>query len=364
MSDIELECPCECDARSQEFRSSYALGALGFVVLVVLALFSLQAVPNLHYGIRYNTAGKWADVDNVYTAGRYLIGPWNTFVLFPAVVQNVEFSNTFGLAASGHRYPALHTRTKEGLALNLEVSLQYRLKEAQVGKLYTEFNVDFQNFFVSTIRESVIKVAADYEAYQLWDQRKEVGNQMQREVNAVLNRTYAECWGLQLLDIALPKAFDQSIVQTQVQNQAISTEKFAQESTQIRAMTSVIESQYEKEIKVITAAGEANYTLITKTAKAFAKKLVLDTEAEVLQKIREELNLVKGNLVTYQKYAALPSMENASLFYGFGDDSKVLVETPSLTASVQAPQVAPAPAVPAVPAPRMLSDRGDGRQRP
>ena len=30
---------------------------------------------------------------------------------------------------------------------------------AQVGKLYTEFNVDFQDFFVSTIRESVIKVA-------------------------------------------------------------------------------------------------------------------------------------------------------------------------------------------------------------
>eukprot|EP00435_Cladocopium_sp_Y103_P026668 s633_g6.t1 len=228
MSDVELECPCECEGRTQELRTSYALGGLGFVVLVVLALFSLQAVPNLHYGIRYNTAGKWADVDNVYTAGRYLIGPWNTFVLFPSVVQNVEFSNTFGLAASGHRYPALHTRTKEGLALNLEVSLQYRLKQEQVGKLYTEFNVDFQNFFVSTIRESVIKVAADYEAYQLWDQRKEVGNQMQREVNAVLNRTYAECWGLQLLDIALPKAFDQSIVQTQVQNQAISTEKFAQ----------------------------------------------------------------------------------------------------------------------------------------
>eukprot|EP00435_Cladocopium_sp_Y103_P028909 s633_g7.t1 len=40
-----------------------------------------------------------------------------------------------------------------------------------------------------------------------------------------------------------------------------------EESTQIRAMTSVIESQYDKKIKVITAAGEANYTLITKTAK-------------------------------------------------------------------------------------------------
>eukprot|EP00434_Breviolum_minutum_P006276 symbB.v1.2.005536.t1/scaffold323.1/size229223/13 len=232
MSDIELECPCDTQNCPQEIQSnsSVVLGGLGLFALVVLAIVSLQAVPNLHYGIRYNTARKWADVDNVYTAGRYFIGPWNTFVLFPAVVQNVEFSNTFGLATSGQRYPALHTRTKEGLALNLEVALQYRLKEREVGRLYTEFNVDFQNFFVSTIRESVIKVAADYEAYQLWDRRKEVGNQMQQEVNAVLNKTYAECWGLQLLDIALPKAFDQSIVQTQVQNQAISTEQYAQDS--------------------------------------------------------------------------------------------------------------------------------------
>eukprot|EP00439_Symbiodinium_sp_Y106_P030076 s1723_g3.t1 len=156
--------------------SAYACGGLGALLLAALAISCLKAVPNLHYGIRYNHAQKYADVDNIYTAGRYFIGPWSSFVIFPAKVQNVEFSNTYGLAASG-------------LALNLEVSLQYRLRLAEVGKLYTEFNVDFQDFFVSTIRDTLIKVAADYEAYQLWDQRKQVGDQMQSEVNAVLGRT-------------------------------------------------------------------------------------------------------------------------------------------------------------------------------
>jgi len=249
-------------------------------------------------------------------------------VIFPAKVQNVEFSNTYGLPRSGDRYPALHTRTKEGLALNLEVSLQYRLNQSQVGHLYTEFNVDFQDFFVSTIRDTLIKVAADYEAYQLWDQRKQVGDQMQKEVNEVLSRTYAECWGLQLLDIALPKAFDKSIVETQVQNQAVSTEKFAQESAQIRAVTSVIESEFDRQIKVINASGEANYTLITRTAKAKAKKLILDTEASILGKIRDELHLAKSDLVTYQRYAAVSTMSNASLFYGFPGSTQVLVEPP------------------------------------
>jgi len=331
MADDELECPFDpqnCPAPPEELRagSAYACGGLGALLLAVLAISCLKAVPNLHYGIRYNHAQKYADVDNIYTAGRYFIGPWSSFVIFPAKVQNVEFSNTYALAAHGHRYPALHTRTKEGLALNLEVSLQYRLRLAEVGKLYTEFNVDFQDFFVSTIRDTLIKVAADYEAYQLWDQRKQVGDQMQSEVNAVLGRTYAECWGLQLLDIALPSAFDKSIVETQVQNQAISTEKFAQESAQIRAVTSVIESEYDRQIKVIRATGSANYTLITRRAKAAAKKLVLNTEAEILKKIREELQLTKEDLVSYQRYAAVSTMSNASLFYGFGDASQVLLQ--------------------------------------
>ncbi|CAJ1413810.1 unnamed protein product [Effrenium voratum] len=320
---MELECPCDLGDCPEDIRatSAYTIGGGCAFLAVALALLSLQAVPNLHYGIRYNNAQKWADIDNVYTSGRYFIGPWNSFVLFPALVQNVEFSNAFALAASGNRYPALHTRTKEGLALNLEVALQYKLRQQDVGKLYTEFNVDSESFFVSTIRDTLIKVAADYEAHHLWDQRKQVGDQMQREVNTVLNRT---CWGLQLLDIALPKAFDESIVMTQVQNQAIATEKFAQESAQIRAVTHVIESKFDKDIKVISASGEANYTLITKTAKANAKKLVLDTEATVLKKIKDELHLLNENLVLYQKYASLPAMSNASLFYGLGS-AQVLV---------------------------------------
>ncbi|CAJ1413809.1 unnamed protein product [Effrenium voratum] len=344
---MELECPCDLGDCPEDIRatSAYTIGGGCAFLAVALALLSLQAVPNLHYGIRYNNAQKWADIDNVYTSGRYFIGPWNSFVLFPALVQNVEFSNAFALAASGNRYPALHTRTKEGLALNLEVALQYKLRQQDVGKLYTEFNVDSESFFVSTIRDTLIKVAADYEAHHLWDQRKQVdgkmlpvsksclicfrnfkvGDQMQREVNTVLNRTYAECWGLQLLDIALPKAFDESIVMTQVQNQAIATEKFAQESAQIRAVTHVIESKFDKDIKVISASGEANYTLITKTAKANAKKLVLDTEATVLKKIKDELHLLNENLVLYQKYASLPAMSNASLFYGLGS-AQVLVD--------------------------------------
>eukprot|EP00913_Durusdinium_trenchii_P011000 g10325.t1 len=99
-------------------------------------------------------------------------------------------------------------------------------------------------------------------------------------------------------------------------------------------MTSVIESQFDKRIKVIKAGGEANYTLITKTAKAKAKKMVLDTEAKVLENIKDQLHLVKKDLVSYQRYAALPIMSDAKLFYGFGSESQVLVDAPRVMSPI------------------------------
>jgi len=46
---------------------------------------------------------------------------------------------------------SLHSRTREGLSLHLQISLQYRLIREQVGKLYTEFNMAYQDTFIDTI---------------------------------------------------------------------------------------------------------------------------------------------------------------------------------------------------------------------
>ncbi|CAE8609555.1 unnamed protein product, partial [Polarella glacialis] len=276
----------------------------GVGCLVVLSAFfaaiSVGSVEPLTYGIRYNGFNKYAEVDRVYHNGRYFIGPWNSFVLFPAVAQTIEFSNQPRLVSSGTRkdahwhregYAALHTRTKEGLALDLEVSLQYKLKENEVGLLYEEFNTNYQAMFTSTIRDTLIKAAAEYEAYQLWEERKQVGDRMQELVNEVLAVTYAECWGLQLLDISLPAEFDKSIVATQIQSQTIATMQYLQVATKTRAETRVIEAEFARKVKVIRAGARANYTLTTKVARAKAKQTILNAEASVLGQARTRLKL-------------------------------------------------------------------------
>jgi regulator of protease activity HflC (stomatin/prohibitin superfamily) len=301
-----------------------------FVCLVLLGLFgifSLGAVTPLHYGICYNSFTKAAQTDNVYVPGRYLIFPWNSFLLFPSDVQTIEFANEAGLAVSGIRYEPLHTRTKEGLGLHLQVSLQYRLRKEHLGKLYSEFNMNYAQVFISSLRDVLIKAASEYEAAQLWTERSQVGDVMQELVDKELRNMYAECWGLQLMVIDLPDLFENSIVHTQVQKQAVQTRRNQQISTQIRAETTVIKAEYDRRVKVLMAQGHANFTFTTKQAQAHAQQLRIDTESDILAKVKDKLHLDAEGLVLYQKYGALDDLDTASLFFGFGGNSQVMIQS-------------------------------------
>lgn len=299
-----------------------------FVCLILCGLFalaSLGAVAPLQYGIRYNSFTKAAQLDKVYAPGRYFIFPWNNFLIFPSNVQTIEFTNEPALDVSGIRYEPLHTRTKEGLGLHLQVSLQYKLLDAHLGKLYSEFNMNYAQVFISSLRDVLIKAASEYEASQLWSERDKVGNMMQELVNKELQGMYAECWGLQLMVIDLPDLFENSIVHTQVQKQSVRTRQNEQISAKIHAETTVIKAEYDRKVKVLMAQGQANYTFATKHAQALAQRQRIDVEAEVLSQVQDELGLDAESLVLYQKYGAVNDLDQASLFYGFSDGSQVMI---------------------------------------
>merc|ERR1711908_157214 len=110
-------------------------------------------------------------------------------------------------------------------------------------------------------------------------------------VNKALQRTFAECWGLQLLLIDLPPSFETSIVSTQVRKQTVRSQRMTKESTRIHAETEVIKAGYDKQVRVIMAEGHANYTFITKQAQAHAQQLRIDTEAQVLANVSSDLGI-------------------------------------------------------------------------
>eukprot|EP00933_Yihiella_yeosuensis_P035016 TRINITY_DN28493_c0_g1_i1.p1 TRINITY_DN28493_c0_g1~~TRINITY_DN28493_c0_g1_i1.p1 ORF type:complete len:415 (+),score=61.21 TRINITY_DN28493_c0_g1_i1:78-1322(+) len=286
-------------------------GCISLIALLIVVLVSLGSLDPTEYGLRYNRISKTVDKSYVYRGGRHLIGPFASFLVFPATVKSLEFSNR-----SQAQAPPLGTRTAEGLALNLHVAFQYHLIRDQVPQLYQSTNIMYESLYMKIARDIILRAAAQYNAPQYWTERRAIGESMLSEVNAALKASHAECTGLQLLVIELPSQYESSIVATQVQKQDIKSKENEQKAAIIRAQIKVMIADYQKNITVTLASANANASYATKAAAARATKMKIDAESQAFDSVSSQLNLSTSGLVDYQRNFAYQSMDNASFLSG------------------------------------------------
>lgn len=296
-----------------------AVAACVTLLLCVFLIASFGSVKQNEYGLVFNWVTK-SITPKVYHGGRHFIGPFNTFIQFPATVQTVEFSDRVGRRTSD----PLHTRTKEGLGLNLSISFQYKLKPADIPKLFALTNTLYEGLFTRLARDQLLEAAAEYEGPQYWLERDTIADYMQKLVGQNLNQSYATLRSLQLLDIQLPTTYEDSITKTQVQNQLIQTRKNQQVAASIRADTEILKSKYERDISVTQAGARANFTLKTKTAQAEASARKISAEAEALEYVRKTMNLTTDDTVGYARLTAYSQLENATLLANMGNAMPML----------------------------------------
>ena len=60
---------------------------------MILLLISMDSLEPLQYGITYNKITKVIGTD-IYESGRYLIGPTKSFIVYPANLVVIEFSDS------------------------------------------------------------------------------------------------------------------------------------------------------------------------------------------------------------------------------------------------------------------------------
>lgn len=293
---------------------------LAFVASVAVFM-SIGQVDQNQYGLVMNWVTKQIG-DTVYHGGTHLIYPWNTFVRFPATIQTIEFSERPLM----HTSSKLHTRTKEGLGLHLSIAFEYKLNPDYIPQLYALTNLNYEGLFTRIARDQLLEAASEYEGPQYWQNRKQIGDHMRRLVDSQLRDSYASLWGLQLLVIDLPDQYEDSITKTQVQQQMTKTRQNEQIAASIRADIEVMGADYAKQISVIQAGADANYTLNTKLAQAEAAKRRIAAEAKALAFTRKELKLSAAAAVEYQQLGAYAGLENATFL------ANVLGTTPVVNA--------------------------------
>lgn len=234
-------------------------------IVMILLLCSMDTIEPLNYGLPYNKITKQIG-DEAYDAGRYLIGPFKSFIVYPASMVTIEFSDARGATAE-----ALQTRTAEGLGLTLYVSFQYEIMKKEIPKLYNLANINYHSTFVRISRDIILKVGSQYNATVYWTNRGMVGDKMKEALDEQLKMAYARCRYLQILRVDLPKTYEDSIVATQVEVQKTNMRKFEQQAELIRQNISVIVSEAEQIIRVTNATGQAEAYRIKQFAQVIIK---------------------------------------------------------------------------------------------
>jgi hypothetical protein len=110
------------------------------LVGLIILLVSIGTVEPIEYAIEYNSISKKTNEEQVYAGGWYLIGPFTSFFTFPATLVNVDWSDYPG----SQRGPLLKVKDSGGQDITLSFSIQYELKQENIGKLYGKYKQDYE----------------------------------------------------------------------------------------------------------------------------------------------------------------------------------------------------------------------------
>mmetsp|Transcript_75961 Transcript_75961/g.220602 ORF Transcript_75961/g.220602 Transcript_75961/m.220602 type:complete len:364 (-) Transcript_75961:86-1177(-) len=295
--------------------------ALAVALPVLIIFLSIDAVEQNEYGLMYNWVTKRLGTE-VYHGGTHFVGFWNKFIVFPATVQTIEFSDRPRFSHA----PLLHTRTKEGLGLFLAISFQYKLDPNHLSDLFA---------LTTTNYEALIDTRPQY-----WLERRRIGDHMRNLVDEQLKQSYASLWDFQLQVIDLPDKYEGTITKTEVQRQIIKTRRNEQLAKSIRADTEVLRAEFARQIQIVQADATANYTLQTKVAEAEASQRKIAAEAETLGYIRSKLGLSPEEAVRYEQLGSFHDLDNATFVAGLPNGMETGVAAAAAAAVLPASHVA------------------------
>ena len=286
------------------------LGIIFFIIFIIIySLISMDVVEPLEYGLPYNKFTKNIGKE-AYEAGRYILNPFKSFLKYPKNLVTIEFSESKKAESK-----PLQTRTGEGLSVVLSVSFQYQLIKNKIPDLYNLANINFHSTYVRISRDVILKVGGMFNATDYWMNRVKIAEIMKQTMDNELLKAFGHCVSLQLLKIELPKTYEDSIVQTQVEMQKINMRKFEQSAELIRQNSLVIISEAEQKIRITNATGLAEASRIKAFARANALNNTVNAENRMYKLAMDELEFNQEDLLTYIYLDSIMNQNKAKLLF-------------------------------------------------
>jgi regulator of protease activity HflC (stomatin/prohibitin superfamily) len=245
--------------RRQE--SNVALGGIAVAALVVvLQLFTV--VPAGTVGV-IDFLGNVSD--NTLKAGVNIVNPMANVVKFSIKTQ--EFKEE------------MNVPSEEGLSVNLEISLLYRLNPDQANQIYKTVGQNYGDIILIPQFRSVVRgVTAKYQAKALYTaSREKLANEIMDELSALVNPRGIQIEAAALRQIVLPPGLTKSI-----------EEKLQAEQESERMQFVLKREEQEAERKRIEAKGISDFQNIV--SEGINEQLLKWKGIEATEKLAQSTN--------------------------------------------------------------------------
>ena len=249
--------------RKQE--STIAIGGSA-VAIVIVALQLFTVVPAGTVGV-IDFLGMVSD--NTLKSGVNLINPMANIVKFSIKTQ--EFKEQ------------MNVPSEEGLSVNLEISLLYRLNPDKANEIYKTVGPNYSEIILIPQFRSVVRgVTAKYQAKALYTaSREKLANQIMEELSALVNPRGIQIEAAALRQIVLPPGLTQSIEEKLQAEQESERMQFVLKREEQEAERKRIEAKGISDFQNIVSEGINEQLLKWKGIEA-TEKLAQSTNSKII----------------------------------------------------------------------------------
>jgi len=266
------------------------------IVTIVLISCSFAKVEMTEVGILYSHASRKIDRKQLYTAGRHYVGVGGEFITFPITQQELHL-------------PIFESRTKDGLVLNLDVSLNFEIIKDfdKIIKIFDHFGYHYDGYISRLAMNTIRDASAQFTAIEYSQNRSVVNLEMQRSITDDMNEIGFKLDSLQLLNVEFPASFSFTLQEIRIAQQNVS-----QAQRKMNAEIVLLDGELSR--SATTANG------IIAEANGTATSLTKDADAQydaLIDALREEAYSHKGMIDFFCKIEKnkLENEEDPSLGY-------------------------------------------------
>ena len=263
-----------------------ALGApLLLAGLAIAALSqSFVVVPAGHVGVVFNVLGG-VQPTPLGEGLRLVIPGIQSVVLYDARLKEVTLAK--GPAPAGASSPgedAITARSKEGLEIGVDVTVQYRIKREEAPQLHRNLGPGYlETLIVPQIRSKVRDAVGLFNAAELIStQRTQLEAAVTKELRENLDAQHIELVSVLLRRIDIPPSVAQVIEEKQTAEQQVQVEINRRQQAEIAAQRAVIQAKGERDAAILRAEGEARAIRLRGEALRQSPEVIQLTVAEKL----------------------------------------------------------------------------------